>query len=247
MRFVRTRSMFAVAVLAFAVVLAAACSPTAAPAPTSAPPTAVPAPTTAPAPTDTPAEPTADANASMSPGMNPPAAKAIALQLIQNDALGSFLADQDGYALYMFAKDVRGTSNCYDECLKAWPALLTNGETTVGEGLIADLVGTTTRNDGAVQVTYNGWPLYYWEKDAMPGDVTGQGVGDVWWVVSAEGNVIKPSGLEIGENDKYGQFLTDENGMSLYVHQGHGECEQLLRTMRGAVASAVDADGSRTG
>jgi predicted lipoprotein with Yx(FWY)xxD motif len=209
-------------VLALALLVIAACAPTPAPAPTAAPPTSAPPATTAPEPTAVPqatteAVPTTASGASMSPGQSPPPAKAITLQLIQNDELGSFLADQDGYTLYMFTRDVPGTSNCYDECLKAWPALLTLGEPTLGEGLIPELVGTTTRKDGSVQLTYNKWPLYYFEKDLQPGDVTGQAVGNVWWVVSAEGNIIKPSGLSVAENDKYGKFLVDERGMSLYM------------------------------
>jgi predicted lipoprotein with Yx(FWY)xxD motif len=52
------------------------------------------------------------------------------------------------------------------------------------------MFGTTTRTDGTVQVTYNGWPLYYYEKDKAPGDVTGQDVGGVWYVVSAAGEQV---------------------------------------------------------
>ena len=51
-------------------------------------------------------------------------------------------------------------------------------------------LGTTTRTDGTVQVTYNGWPLYYYVKDKAPGDVTGQDVGGVWYVVSAAGEQV---------------------------------------------------------
>ena len=53
-----------------------------------------------------------------------------------------------------------------------------------GDGVDASLLGTTTRKDGTTQVTYNGWPLYYYVKDQKPGDVTGQDVGDVWYVLS---------------------------------------------------------------
>ena len=50
-----------------------------------------------------------------------------------------------------------------------------------------DLLGTTERDDGAMQVTYNGWPLYHFGGDQAPGDRNGHGVGDVWYVVSPEG------------------------------------------------------------
>jgi predicted lipoprotein with Yx(FWY)xxD motif len=45
-------------------------------------------------------------------------------------------------------------------------------------------LGTITRADDSVQVTYNGMPLYYFAQDMLPGDTTGQGRGDVWWVVA---------------------------------------------------------------
>jgi predicted lipoprotein with Yx(FWY)xxD motif len=53
------------------------------------------------------------------------------------------------------------------------------------------MVGTITRKDGSKQITYNGMPVYYYFKDAAPGDTNGQGVGTAWYVVSAEGAFIK--------------------------------------------------------
>ena len=60
----------------------------------------------------------------------------------------------------------------------------------VGDGLDMALVGTITRADGTVQATYNGWPLYYFGGDSAAGDVNGQGVNDVWWVIDASGTPI---------------------------------------------------------
>jgi predicted lipoprotein with Yx(FWY)xxD motif len=48
-------------------------------------------------------------------------------------------------------------------------------------------VGTITRDDGTVQATLDGWPLYYWQGDKAPGDATGQGVQGVWWVLTPGG------------------------------------------------------------
>jgi predicted lipoprotein with Yx(FWY)xxD motif len=47
------------------------------------------------------------------------------------------------------------------------------------------------RDDGSSQVSYAGWPLYTWAQDEQPGDVTGQGVQEVWFVVSPEGEAIR--------------------------------------------------------
>jgi len=104
---------------------------------------------------------------------------------------GPILVDEKGMTLYMFEKDTPNTSSCYGGCATNWPPLLTTGAPLAGEGLDASLLGTTTRDDGNVQVTYNGWPLYYYVKDAAAGDMTGQGVGDVWFVLSADGSVLK--------------------------------------------------------
>ena len=40
-------------------------------------------------------------------------------------------------------------------------------------------------DDGSEQATCDGWPLYTFAQDAAPGDVTGQGVGDKWYVLDA--------------------------------------------------------------
>src|SRR5215204_5123238 len=113
-----------------------------------------------------------------------------AVSVGENDALGSFLVDDKGMTLYLFTKDTPNTSNCYEKCATAWPPLLTTGNPVGGEGVDASMLGTTTRTDGTMQVTYNGWPLYYYEKDKAPGDVVGQDVGGVWFVVSASGDQV---------------------------------------------------------
>jgi predicted lipoprotein with Yx(FWY)xxD motif len=115
---------------------------------------------------------------------------AATISLGQSGSLGSFLVDAKGMTLYLFTKDTPNTSVCYDKCATAWPPLLTTGAPAGGEGVDASKLGTTTRKDGSVQVTYNGWPLYYYEKDKAPGDVTGQDVGGVWYVVNAAGDQV---------------------------------------------------------
>lgn len=122
---------------------------------------------------------------------------AATVMVTENDTLGKILTDDKGMTLYLFTNDTQGTgdtagtSNCYDKCAVNWPPLLTSGDAVAGEGANADLLGTTERKDGTSQVTYNGWPLYYWFQDKNPGDATGQGVGEVWYVLSPEGEMIK--------------------------------------------------------
>jgi predicted lipoprotein with Yx(FWY)xxD motif len=106
--------------------------------------------------------------------------------------LGTILVDGDGMTLYLFTNDSPDTSVCEGDCLVAWPPL--EGEATAGEGVDESLLGSFERSDGSTQASYNGWPLYYWAQDTEPGDVTGQGVNDVWWVVSPEGEPIGAEG-----------------------------------------------------
>ncbi len=116
----------------------------------------------------------------------------VKLMLGSSPSLGKFLVDANGMTLYMFAKDTRNTSNCTGDCLKAWPPFLAAaGQPRVEDGVDAGLVGTASLADGSQIVTYNGMPLYYFVKDAKPGDVLGQNVNEVWFVVSPQGKPIK--------------------------------------------------------
>jgi predicted lipoprotein with Yx(FWY)xxD motif len=105
----------------------------------------------------------------------------------QNTPLGSFLVDSLGMTLYIFTNDTPGTSTCYSTCATFWPPLLTNGMPVAGAGVTDSLLGTTTRTDGSVQVTYNGWPLYYFSKDKAVGDTMGEGVQSIWYVMNPDG------------------------------------------------------------
>ena len=143
------------------------------------------------------------------------------VSIAQNDTLGSFLVDDEGMSLYLFTKDTPNVTNCYDQCATNWPPLLTTGAPVAGEGVNAALLGTTQRTDGTLQVTYNGWPLYYYIKDAKAGDLTGQEVGDVWFVLTPAGEMVKAAVtgtmVAISQNDTLGPFLVDEKGMTLYL------------------------------
>jgi predicted lipoprotein with Yx(FWY)xxD motif len=114
---------------------------------------------------------------------------------VANGDLGKILVDSQGYTLYLFQKDSGTTSACTGECANNWPPLGANGKPTEGSGANASLVSTTTRPDGALQVTYNGHPLYRFEGDKKPGDTNGEGVnafGGGWFALSPAGNQVSP-------------------------------------------------------
>jgi predicted lipoprotein with Yx(FWY)xxD motif len=104
-------------------------------------------------------------------------------------ALGQILVGANGRTLYLFSSDTGTQSTCTGACAQTWPPFTTSGAPTVGSGATQSLLGTTTRSDGTVQVTYNGHPLYYFASDAKAGDTTGEGVNG-FQVVSPAGNKI---------------------------------------------------------
>lgn len=115
----------------------------------------------------------------------------VATLQLADSSLGKILVDSDGNTLYLFGKDAPDAPACDTGCLGTWPALVSAGAATVGEGLGLEDVGTVTAADSATQVTFYGHPLYSFAGDAAPGDVNGQGIGGVWYVVDAEGNAVK--------------------------------------------------------
>jgi len=114
--------------------------------------------------------------------------------------LGEILVAGDGLTLYGFTVDTDGTSACFEECAAAWPPLPYEDD-AVGDGVDASLLGSTERDDGLVQAVYAGQPLYTFAGDASPGDTTGQGVNDVWYVVDPAGAMIAVSSAEPAPED----------------------------------------------
>lgn len=137
--------------------------------------------------------PTATESATQSPPESPTATASGAATVMLREAgdLGPVLTDGEGRTLYLFEADKDEKSTCNDACAKAWPPLTTSGEPKAGEKADAKLLGTTKRDDGSTQVTYNGHPLYYFQSDKKPGDTTGhdvEGFGAEWYALTASGD-----------------------------------------------------------
>jgi predicted lipoprotein with Yx(FWY)xxD motif len=107
------------------------------------------------------------------------------VNLASNETLGTYLVNETGFTLYYFANDApgNGTSKCYGACATLWPPFY--AETiTVPEGLSETDFAAVQRDDGMMQTTYMGWPLYHYSMDMKEGDVLGQGFRDVWYAVN---------------------------------------------------------------
>ena len=127
-----------------------------------------------------------------SPPSEPSEEPAEATVAVEDSDFGQIVVDAaEGRTLYVFLADTGSDSTCYDDCEASWPPLTVEGEPAAGEGIDASLLGTTEREDGSVQVTLDGHPLYYFAADETADDVNGQGVGDVWYVVAPDGAAIQ--------------------------------------------------------
>ena len=137
----------------------------------SAPAAATAAPVSAAPASEAPASAPASATASA------PAEGAATVEAKPVGTAGTVLVDgDDGMTVYIFTKDVKdsGKSACSGGCLDTWPALtVAAGTTPTGGTGVTGKLGTITRDDGTLQVTYNGLPLYYFKNDKAPGDANG--------------------------------------------------------------------------
>lgn len=110
---------------------------------------------------------------------------AATLTVKAKDGGGAFLTDDKGMTLYLFKKDAPGKSVCAaaSGCLEKWPVFFADAVDPAA-GIDATAVGAITRDDGLKQTTYKGQPLYYFFKDTNAGDVNGEGMGNVWYIVA---------------------------------------------------------------
>jgi predicted lipoprotein with Yx(FWY)xxD motif len=125
------------------------------------------------------------------PGVSTTAAAGVELKTATS-AAGPIVVDKDGKSVYFFTKDLKDspTSACKDACAAAWPAVTTSSDVPAVEG-IAGTVGTITTAGGTKQITINGMPVYYYAKDAKAGDILGEGINNVWYLVSPSGQMLK--------------------------------------------------------
>jgi predicted lipoprotein with Yx(FWY)xxD motif len=105
------------------------------------------------------------------------------VDLANSKTVGEYLTDAQGMTLYWLKTDSPGVSTCAGGCLENWPAFYRKSVAATG-GLKTSDFGSITREDGKMQTTYKGYPLYYFVKDKKAGDTNGQGARGVWYAVN---------------------------------------------------------------
>lgn len=159
----------------------------------------------------------------------PPATPANTVRLSSNATFGNILTDSAGNTLYFFSPDVKGQSVCTGACLAAWPSFYTP-KLTLDNGLADSDFAVIQRVDGTPQITYKGWPLYYFANDTKAGQVNGDGLDNVWFVAKPDYSVMLAEGPLKGADslnyDSVGhssgtavsvEYMTDPYGVTLYT------------------------------
>jgi predicted lipoprotein with Yx(FWY)xxD motif len=120
----------------------------------------------------------------------PPASPVQASITLEDTPLGNVLVDAEGRTLYAFTNDIAGASTCTGACAKAWSAAIVTGDAIAGPGITATL-SLVDAPAGGKMLKAGKWPLYRFAGDAAPGETNGQGSGGVWFVVKADGTLVK--------------------------------------------------------
>ncbi len=135
-------------------------------------------------------------DAALIEGAAPTADAAAVSAQVADSPLGQILVDGEGNTLYGFTNDADGTPTCTGDCGATWPAHLVEGEPALAEGLDPAVFSLVEGAEGGQQLKAGEWPLYRFSGDSAPGDVNGQGSGGVWFVVAADGSLLKDASAE---------------------------------------------------
>ncbi|WP_206485275.1 fasciclin domain-containing protein [Thalassotalea sp. G2M2-11] len=114
--------------------------------------------------------------------------------------IGGMNSNHAGMTLYVFDNDLGTTgSTCNADCATNWPPVL------VADDEVDNIPGlaTTMRDDGTMQATYLGRPLYFYAGDSDVGDMNGQGVNGLWWTVKQEQVSLQVQGANVVVSDIY--------------------------------------------
>lgn len=103
---------------------------------------------------------------------------------------GEIVVDGDGYTLYLLVTDRQAQPTCVDDCTGVWAPHRAETLGSLGSGIDPAMVGTIDRDDGVLQTTYNGWPLYRYRDDGAPGDMNGHGQLNVFFALGPHGGTV---------------------------------------------------------
>ncbi len=156
------------------------------------------------------------------------------IKIGSNATLGKIIVDKDGRSLYFFANDANGANTCTGSCELLWSPFYIDNLTAdqLGDAAlkIADFATITTASNKK-QLTYKGWPLYYYTPNGTleaAGATGGEAIDGIWFVAKPDYTIMLANKQLIGsDNVRYKSdytpgdqntiFFTDATGNTLYT------------------------------
>jgi predicted lipoprotein with Yx(FWY)xxD motif len=105
------------------------------------------------------------------------------MQVTINGKLVTVLTTEKGVMLYYRLSDPAPASSCSGGCAMTWPPLIATGMDTITSSITLPHKLTVYKTANGNQVEYDGHPLYTYVGDMAPGQFTGRGMGNVWYLV----------------------------------------------------------------
>ncbi|MFD2788388.1 hypothetical protein KCTC52924_01389 [Arenibacter antarcticus] len=154
----------------------------------------------------------------------------------EGDGNSFYITDISGRTLYTFINDTKDTNNFTNPDFSndaVWP---------VAEIDLDNLPSVLEASDfgsidvfGKTQITYRGWPLYYFGQDSKRGDNKGISfpAPGIWPIANVDTPMAPEaqsveSNIKVANNTTFGNILTDSDGNSLYFFsldtKGTSEC-----------------------
>lgn len=173
------------------------------------------------------------------PAPAPPQVKTEGVSLATSATLGSYLTDKNGRSLYFFATDANGQTSCTGGCEALWPAFFVDNLTAdkIDAGLILADFATITTASGKKQLTYKGWPLYYYapvsgsdgyggggiNTPEASGKTTGDGIDGTWFIAKPDYSIMIVRSQLVGHDGKnYKSDYIVGDGLTTYFTDGKG-------------------------
>jgi predicted lipoprotein with Yx(FWY)xxD motif len=103
------------------------------------------------------------------------------VSLKNTSGAGKVLVNSDGMTLYSPDQEKNGKIECTGACTGFWLPLTVSGKTVAKPAGLTGTLGTVKRPDnGKLQVTYNGSPLYTFKLDTTSGETKGNDFSDAF-------------------------------------------------------------------
>jgi len=121
-----------------------------------------------------------------------PSIQVYTIGIANKAGIGDYLVDSKGMTVYYFLSDTYQQSNATAAIVKVWPVFYA-ANVIPQPPLLAGDFRAITRDDGTMQSTYLGWPLYYYAQDQVAGDTKGQQFNNLWFVITSTGFMSAPA------------------------------------------------------